>query len=125
MIRRQFFSYVGIGALSALIDIGTMQGLLLLGSTAELGVTLGFAVGLAFNYVCQGRVTFKVTSTSLYTVFKFGVFTLLNYALTMICVWISLWWLDSVLIGKLVSLPLVAVNGFLGSRYWIFAQPGK
>ncbi len=29
-------------------------------------------------------------------------------------------WLDSLMAGKLVSLPLVAVNGFVLSRRWIF-----
>lgn len=116
-------TYVAVGVLSAVVDIGTMQGLLLLGVDATLAVTIGFATGLVFNYVCQGRFTFRARSTSLYTVFKFGVFTLLNYGLTMACVWVSLQWLDSVLIGKLVSLPLVAINGFLGSRYWIFRAP--
>jgi len=118
-MRRQFIVYIGVGILSALVDIGTMQALLMLDVDLRIAVTLGFAIGLLFNYLCHERITFRATRSTA-TLLKFGIVTLMNYALTMICVHLSVQLLDSVLTGKIISLPLVAVNGFLLGRYWIF-----
>jgi putative flippase GtrA len=120
MIRAQFLIYVGVGILSALIDIGIMQGLIVLGVDLRLAVTLGFATGLVFNYVCHQRITFKATTTTAATLVRFSLVVAANYLLTMACVLAAVHWFDSALAGKLVSLPLVAVNGFLWGKYWIF-----
>ena len=118
---RQFTVYVGVGVLSALVDIGTMTLLLGLGADSLAAVTLGFLVGLSFNYLCHERITFRAVR-SRRTILRFGMLVLLNYALTLLCVQLSLHWLGSVLAGKLASLPLVAVHGFLWGRYWVFRQ---
>ena len=47
----------------------------------------------------------------------------LNYLLTVGLVGAAHQLLGSALAGKLVSLPLVAVNGYLLGRYWIFRAP--
>ena len=44
----------------------------------------------------------------------------LNYGLTIACVALTVALVDNPLAGKILSLPLVAVNGYLLSRYWIF-----
>lgn len=119
---RQFAVYVGVGVLSAVVDIGTMSLLLHAGSDHRIAVTAGFLIGLVFNYLCHERITFQALR-SRGTILRFGVLVLVNYALTLLCVQLSLAWLDSVLIGKLVSLPIVAVNGFLWGRYWVFRRP--
>jgi hypothetical protein len=46
----------------------------------------------------------------------------LNYLLTVGLVGLAQWLVGSPLAGKLLSLPLVAVNGYLLGRYWIFRQ---
>jgi putative flippase GtrA len=118
-MTRQFLVYVGVGVLSALVDIGTMQALIWLGLDHRLAVTAGFAVGLVFNYLCHERITFRATRSA-GTMLRFAVLVLMNYGLTMLCVFLSVQYVDSVVAGKIVSLPLVAVNGFLWGRYWIF-----
>jgi len=120
-MRRQFLVYVGIGILSAIVDIGCMQALLLAGWHHGVAVTAGFAVGLVFNYFCHQRITFKAMHTT-GAVLRFSLLVLMNYVLTLGCVQLSLLLVDSVLAGKLASLPLVAVNGFLWGRYWIFRR---
>jgi putative flippase GtrA len=121
MIARQFLVYVLVGVLSAVLDIGTMQSLLLVGLGYPLAVSAGFVVGLLFNYVAHQRVTFKTTH-SFRSVWRFAVLLLLNYGLTLACVEIGVQVLDSVLAGKLLSLPIVALNGFVLGRYWVFAR---
>ncbi|MEY4642562.1 MAG: hypothetical protein RLZZ227_2556 [Pseudomonadota bacterium] len=118
-MTRQFLIYVSVGVASALVDIGVMQSLLWLAFDHRVAVTLAFAVGLVFNYLCHERITFRATRSG-GTILRFAALVLVNYALTMLCVQLSVVLVDSVLAGKIVSLPLVAVNGFLVGRYWIF-----
>ena len=120
-MRRQFLIYVGVGVLTALVDIGTMQTLLWLAIDHRIAVTLGFAAGLGVNYFCHERFTFNARRTrSAATMLRYGAVVVMNYLITMACVQLSVLLLGNVLIGKLVSLPLVAVNGFLWGRYWVF-----
>ena len=115
----QFLVYIVVGLLSAMIDIGTMQALLWFALDYRIAVSVAFAVGLTFNYLCHERVTFRA-KRSVGTIVRYGILVLANYGLTLLCVHLSVTHLDSVLTGKLVSLPLVAINGFLWGRYWVF-----
>jgi putative flippase GtrA len=121
LIYRQFLVYIGIGILTACIDIGAMQALLVAGVGHPGAVSVGFILGLIFNYFSHQRVTFKAQN-SRRSVVRFGVLVVLNYLLTMLCVELSVITVDNVLAGKLVSLPLVAMNGFLLGRYWVFKK---
>lgn len=121
MIHRQFMVYVGVGVVSALIDIGIMEGLIRLGLHYGVATSLGFAAGLVFNYLAHARVTFKA-SRSLSTAFRYGVLVMANYLITLALVIAFQRWLGSPLIGKVVSLPIIAISGFLWSRYWVFRQ---
>ncbi len=118
-MTRQFLVYILVGVASAIVDIGTMQTLLWLSLDHRIAVTAAFAVGLVFNYLCHERITFRATRSQA-TIVRFAVLVLMNYGLTMLCVQLSVAYFDSVLSGKLFSMPLVAVNGFLWGRYWIF-----
>jgi putative flippase GtrA len=120
-MKRQFLIYVGVGVLSAIVDIGSMQALLWLAFDHRIAVTVGFAVGLVFNYLCHERFTFRAKRSTA-TFVRFAVLVLMNYGLTLLCVQLGVALLDSVLAGKLVSLPIIAANGFLWGRYWIFRQ---
>lgn len=118
-MTRQFLVYVLVGVASAIVDIGTMQALLWLNVDHRIAVTVAFATGLVFNYLCHERITFRAMRSRA-TIVRFAVLVLMNYGLTMLCVQLAVAYFASVLIGKLISLPLVAVNGFLWGRYWIF-----
>lgn len=119
MICRQFLVFVGGGIFSAIVDVAAMQILLLLDIHYSVAVFGGFALGLTVNYICHARVTFG-GSSSVATMARFGLVVLMNYLITMGCVIFSQHMLASVLIGKIASLPMVAVNGYLWSRYWVF-----
>lgn len=121
MLARQFIVYVVVGILTTVVDIGSMQLLLQLGYGTTLAASSGFVLGLIFNYVTHQRVTFRAAHSS-GTLVRFAVLVAVNYALTLLCVHGGERWLDSALLGKLVSLPLVTINGFLAGRYWIFRQ---
>jgi hypothetical protein len=46
----------------------------------------------------------------------------LNYLLTMGCVSLAVSLADMPLLGKIVSLPLVSISGYLLSKFWIFRK---
>ncbi|MDF3838059.1 GtrA family protein [Cupriavidus basilensis] len=119
MINRQFIIFVGVGILSAAIDIAAMQTLIHWGIQYGAAVSAGFGIGLVFNYACHARITFRARS-SIRTAFRFGIVVLSNYFITLAFVVISQHLFGSVMIGKIASLPVVAANGFILSRHWVF-----
>jgi putative flippase GtrA len=99
---RQFAVFVAGGLLCALVDVGLMQLLLNNGVHYASATTAGFAAATPFNFV------------------RFMCVVAINYLLTMACVSLSIPLLGNPLYGKILSLPLVALNGFVLSKYWIF-----
>lgn len=119
MISRQFAIFVGVGIACAVIDIGLMQLLTWAGMHYMLATTLGFAAGLAMNFMLHTRITFQATYSHRALV-RFAAVVATNYLLTLLTVTLFHAWLDMPLLGKVVSLPLVAANGFLLSKYWVY-----
>lgn len=117
--RWQFPVYVAIGLISAAVDILIIQTLVWSGFHYTVGVTFGFLVGFLVNYLGHTRVTFKKQET-FGNVLEFILVLLLNYLITLFFVALSEHFLDSIVIGKIASLPVVAVNGFLWGKYWVF-----
>lgn len=115
----QFTIYITGGVASAIVDIGMMQLLIHIGIDPIIAASGGFFVGLLANYAFHAKVTFRaVTSLSSFSRYIFVV--AINYVLTIAFVSVSLMLLDTALIGKIASLPAVAVSGFFLGRYWIF-----
>lgn len=116
---RQFMVFIAVGALCATIDVALMQALIVAKMNPVSAASLGFVAGLAANYVLHTRVTFE-KSLSYSFLLKFLIVVSLNYAITIIMVLLSIEYLATAIFGKLLSLPIVAVNGFLLSRFWIY-----
>ena len=116
---RQFLLFVAGGVLSAAIDIGVLQLLLHGGAHFAVATTVGFASGLLVNYAWHSRVTFDTAATPA----SFGRYlcvVVINYALTLGCVALAQALAGMPLAGKIVSLPLIAINSYLLGKYWIF-----
>lgn len=116
---RQFAVFVTGGWLCALVDVGLMQALAAAGMHFASATTAGFAAGLLVNYAFHSRVTFAAAATPVNFV-RYLCVVGINYLLTMAFVSLSVAMLGNPLAGKLVSLPIVALNGFVLSKYWIF-----
>ena len=117
--RRQFAVFVAVGLACAIVDIGTLQGLVALGCGALPAATVGFAAGLVLNFVLHLRVTFDAR-WSPRAAWRFAVVVAINYAITLALVAASDSLLGVPLPGKILSLPLIAENGFLLSKHWVF-----
>lgn len=118
-LSRQFLIFVMGGLLCAAIDIGAMQGLILAGTNHVIAATAGFFLGLLVNYVFHATLTFR-SSMTLPTLWRFLSVVGINYLLTIGFVSLSFSMFENALIGKIVSLPFIAVNGFLLSKHWVF-----
>ena len=117
--HRQFLTFVAGGVLCAVIDVGLMQLLIAGGTDYRIATSAGFAAGLLVNYVYHAKVTFGAAATT-FNFVRFMCVVALNYLLTIGCVHLAVVLGAGALAGKLVSLPLVAVNGFILSKYWTF-----
>ncbi|WP_426075817.1 GtrA family protein [Janthinobacterium sp. PSPC3-1] len=108
-----------VGVFCALIDILSAKALVYAGMYYGSAVTIGFLLGLVANYVLHAKITFKVASSHA-TMMKFGVVVAINYGFTLLLSYFSMQLTGDFLAGKLLSLPVVAANGFLLSKYWVF-----
>ena len=119
MISKKFSIFIVVGISCALIDIGLMQLLIWLGVYTLVASTLGFFVGLIANFLLHTHFTFATNYTH-GTLARFASVVLINYCMTLLMVYLFLVIANMPLLGKLISLPLVAINGFLLSKNWVY-----
>ena len=117
--QRQFLLYLAGGVASALIDVGLMQFLIYSGVDYVTATSIGFIAGLIFNYGYHATVTFTAPPSSR-SMGRYLAVVAMNYLFTLACVALSVHLLGVAVVGKLLSLPLVAVNGFILGKHWIF-----
>lgn len=120
-VRRSFAIYVAVGVFCAVLDIGMMQLMIGAGAAALMAASVAFFLSLFVNYYLQSRMTFVTTGTAR-SFLRFLVLVAINYGITMLFVFASVKFFHQAMIGKIVSLPLIAVNGFLLGRYWVFRE---
>jgi putative flippase GtrA len=120
IINRQFIVFLSGGVISAFIDIITMQILIKYQVDKLISTSAGFCCGLLFNYIFHARMTFKARS-SILIMFRFFLVVVINYLITIFLVYLAYsFFHQDPLIGKIISLPIVAVNGFFLSKHWVF-----
>lgn len=116
---RQFIIYILVGISSAVIDVGLMKLLTVSGMHYLLAANVGFVAGLSANFLMHSRLTFK-TSYSHSALVRYISIVFVNYLITMLCIKIFHNWLDMPVLGKVISLPIISINGFLLSKYWVY-----
>ena len=123
MVRRlldaQFMVFIAGGILSAIVDVCILQTMIIIGYGHILPVTVGFVGGLIVNFAFHVKLTFN-SLTSFLILVRFLLVVMVNYLITVAFVMISFSMIESVLVGKIVSLPIIAMNGFLLCKYWVF-----
>lgn len=115
----RFVVYVLVGVTCAVIDVGLMELLRGLGLHYLLATSLGFLAGFVINFLLHSRITFSAAYTHA-QLLRFMMVVLLNFLISMCIVFAFQEWLNAALLGKLLSLPLVAVNGFFLGKHWVF-----
>ncbi len=115
----KFVVYVIVGSLSAIIDLTTLNILISLDTTQWLAVTVAFVAGFVFNVKAHALFTFTTPLTSK-SALKLTAVVAVNYLLTLLIVESLTALSCSLMTAKVVSLPIIAVSGYLLGRHWAF-----
>ena len=115
----KFVVYVIVGSLSAIIDLTTLNILITLYTTQWLAVGVAFIVGFVFNVKAHALFTFVSPLTSK-SALKFTAVVAVNYLLTLLIIESLTVLSYSLMTAKVVSLPIIAVSGYLLGRHWAF-----
>ena len=116
---RQFIVFCVVGIISAITDVGSLLELIYLGVPTYLAVTIAFFFGLLVNSWLHDTFTFQIRLTTQISV-RFLMVAVMNYLFTLGVVLLFELLGLSYIVGKIISLPLVAIHGFLWSRLWVF-----
>ena len=118
-LSRQFATFIAVGLFSAVVDLGALFTFLQLGVTAYVALTGAFFCGLGINLWLHARLTFESTLRTENSI-RFLFVVVVNYMLTLSVVFVFELLGLGFLFGKIGSLPLVALHGFLWSKHWVF-----
>ena len=116
---QQFIVFCVVGIISAIIDVASLIQLAQLGVPPYFAVTIAFFFGLVVNLWLHSHLTFQ-TRVNTKNAVRFLMVIVMNYVFTMCFVFLFEQLGLSYLIGKILSLPLVAIHGFLWGRLWVF-----
>lgn len=125
-MKTQFLKFIIVGGLCAGVDLSVLYFLILIGFSDLLSITLGFIAGLLVNYYMHARFTFEVQKLYISSGVKFIIVVGINYAITIFSIFLLTSTLAfTVILAKVVSLPVIAINGYLLSKYWVFSNLDK
>lgn len=119
----RFIKYILVGATSTIVDIALLALILHFTDFYQTAIFFSFVVGFVVNHFLHSRYTFQVESHSLAQVIRFLVVVALNYGVTVLAIFVMHEIFGApVIIAKIISLPLIAVIGFLLSKNWAFTS---
>lgn len=112
--------YCMVGLTSALIDV---VGLKLFSEYVGLSdiyaVTIAYIMGMLFNYTAHSVLTFK-TKMSRNCFVKYLIVVALNYFLALLIVILLKAFGLTLILSKILSLPVIFLSGFILSKRWIY-----
>ena len=115
----QIILFIAVGGTCAAIDLGIMQTLLWNGAAPWAAASVAFIVCVVINYAAHAKLTFNAP-TSVQSFLKFLTIVVVNYLITIACVQAAHAIIGNALVGKILSYPIVTLNGFLLGKHWIF-----
>jgi putative flippase GtrA len=115
----QFFIYIAVGVFTAILDVATMQILLLFTENLLFSLTVSYVLAVIFNFTCHLKFTFSFVMT-LKVICKYVSIVFLNYFLTVFFMYFFVFMSMGALMGKIFSLPVAAMFGFVLSKKWVF-----
>ena len=115
----RFAVYALVGAISAAIDLFTLSALIEVGLKQLPAVTIAFAAGFIFNIKAHSLFTFD-SPLNRKSGIRFTAAVAINYLLTVVIIETLSNFSVGLFSAKLVSLPIIAVTGYLLGRHWAF-----
>jgi putative flippase GtrA len=111
--------YVMVGSVSAIIDLLTLGILLDLNTPQWPAVTIAFIAGFVFNLKSHALFTF-VSALTKKSALRFTSVVGVNYLLTLAIIEALSNFSFTIITAKVISLPVIAISGYLLGRYWAF-----
>ncbi len=115
----RFLKFLLVGAISAIVDIGAFWLLLDWKLSLQVSATVSFISGLIVNFSLHSFYTFS-SKIDIPKAIKFIAVVAINYAISIFFVYFFVYCSLSPLMGKIFSLPVIAINGFMLSRGWVY-----
>ena len=116
---RKLMVYVIVGSVSAIIDLLTLRILLGLNTPQLPAVTIAFIAGFVFNLKSHALFTF-VSALTKKSALRFTSVVGVNYLLTLAIIEALSNFSFTIITAKVISLPVIAISGYLLGRYWAF-----
>lgn len=122
ILKNEAVRYVLVGGLSALVDYLSFVFLLYgTGTSLFLATSTSYVLGFAFNFFGHALITFRVHPT-FQTAVKYATSAILNYGLSLAIMFTGITIFYSPEFWKVICFGVIAVNGFLIGRLWIFRE---
>ncbi len=122
---RQPLVFVVVGGGVTLIDLGLTYLLILVTGTRVFSVSVGFLAGLLASYLLHAKISFSASLSPAKQLPRFAILVGLNYLITLGVVLVATDCLQlTIMIGKVISLPVVALVSYFVSKHWVYAAEG-
>lgn len=116
----QLLRFLVIGGISVVLDYLSFLFLLhAMNASLFLANSIAYIIGFAFNFFGHAFFTYQM-KPGLYTAVKYTVTAIVNYGLSLGIIFIGILFFPSPEFWKFISICVIAINGFLMGRFWIF-----
>jgi len=116
----QLLRFLVIGGISVVLDYLSFLFLLnAMNASLFLVNSIAYITGFAFNFFGHAFFTYQM-KPGLYTAVKYTVTAIVNYGLSLGIIFIGILFFPSPEFWKFISICVIAMNGFLMGRFWIF-----
>jgi len=118
---KRLLKYLALGGCGATSDTLLFYLLNKEGMTPILSNSLSISVGIAISYSLNSRYTFNQEKISRITATKFLFVGILGLAVSNLLLWLLIEQASTpTIVGKLLTLPLVAIIQFIINQSWTF-----
>jgi putative flippase GtrA len=122
--HRRIARYLLVGIVSFLLDVASLWlAYRMFHLPIAQATTLGFLVGLGFNFSASKLFTFRERSDTHGQAVRYAALLGLNYLLTLAIVSASEAWGPGFVVGKLCSVGLITSLDYLALGHWVFVAP--
>lgn len=123
VVSWQPVKFVAVGLVVASIDVSLTHIIATATGTRVLSASAGFFAGLIASYILHATVSFSSALKPATQIPRFAILVSINYATTIgVILFVTDFLQLATTTGKLMSLPIVAVNSYFISKYWVFSK---
>jgi len=120
---RQFLKFIFVGVINTVVFYGVYYGLLQLGISYVISLTVGNVIGIVNSYLWNKFFTFKSKKRSMSETVKFITIAILQYFLNLLIVHLCVTILDiSPELAGLIAISISVFVSYFGHKFWSFRK---